>query len=87
MSESDLVALMYEKHQKMVLSMEVAAIEWGSSYSYVSKLFAKESPLSETMILEKQIIPPWIKYGGRRMWRITDIAKWILNSERKGANK
>lgn len=82
MSESELVSLMYAKHQKMILSMEAAAVEWGSSYSYVSKLFAKDSPFSEKMILEKKIIPPWIKYGGRRMWKITDIAKWILDTEK-----
>lgn len=79
--EKELVELMYDKHKKWLLSMEEAAVEWGSSYSYLSKLFTKDSPLSEKMILETQIIPPWIQYGGRRMWKITDIAKWLVNTE------
>lgn len=81
MSEKELVEMMYQKHQKWVLSMQEAATEWGSSYSYVSKLFTKDSPFSEKMILDKQIIPPWTKYGGRRMWKITEIAKWLVNTE------
>lgn len=79
--EKELVEMMYQKHQKWVLSMQEAATEWGSSYSYVSKLFTKDSPFSEKMILDKQIIPPWTKYGGRRMWKITEIAKWLVNTE------
>jgi hypothetical protein len=81
MTEKELVELMYDKHKKWLLSMEEAAVEWGSSYSYLSKLFTKDSLLSEKMILEKQIIPPWVQYGGRRMWKITDIAKWLVNTE------
>lgn len=81
MTEKELIAMMYNKHQKWVLSMEEAALEWGSSYSYVSKLFGGGNALSEKMILDKQIIPPWIQYGGRRMWKITEIAKWLANTE------
>lgn len=82
MIEKELVEMIYQKHQKIVLSMQEASVEWGSSYSYVSKLFTKDSPLSEKMLLENKIIPPWIKYGGRRMWKITDIAKWLLDTEK-----
>lgn len=82
MSEKELVQMMYQKHQKWVLSMEEAALEWGSSYSYVSKLFGGANALSEKLILEKQIIPAWIDYRGRRMWKITDIAEWLVNTER-----
>lgn len=81
MSEKELVEMMYDKHRKWVLSMDEAAVEWGSSYSFVSKLFTKNSPFSEKMILDQQIIPPWITYGGRRMWKLTDIAKWLVNTE------
>lgn len=83
MTEKELTELMYKKHQKMVLSMEEAAVEWGSSYSYVSKLFGGANALSERMILGKQIIPKWVKYGERRMWKITEIAKWLVNTESK----
>lgn len=81
MSEKELITLMYEKHKKWVLSAEEAALEWGSSYSYLSKLFTKDSPFSEEMILQRKIIPKWIKYGSRRMWKITDIAKWLVETE------
>lgn len=81
MSEKELVEMMYDKHRKWVLSMDEAAVEWGSSYSFVSKLFTKNSPFSEKMILDQQIIPPWFTYGGRRMWKLTDIAKWLVNTE------
>lgn len=82
MTENELIKLMYEKHQKWILSAEEAAIEWGSSYSYLSKLFGGANSLPETTILEKKIIPPWINYGQRRMWKITDIAKWIVTTEK-----
>lgn len=81
MDEKELVEKMYDRHRKWVLSMDEAAVEWGSSYSFVSKLFTKNSPFSEKMILDQQIIPPWITYGGRRMWKITEIAKWLVNTE------
>lgn len=81
MSEKELVEMMYDKHRKWVLSMDEAAVEWGSSYSFVSKLFTKNSPFSEKMILDQQSIPPWITYGSRRMWKLTDIAKWLVNTE------
>jgi|GEM_PF-3943989 len=87
MDKDGMAKLMYQKHQKWVLSMEEAAIEWGSSYSYVSKLFGGANALSEKMILDQQIIPPWIEYGGRRMWKINDIAAWLLNTEYKEGKK
>lgn len=82
MTEKELTVLMYEKHQKWILTMEEAALEWGSTYSYVSKLFGGANSISEKIILEKQIIPSWIEYGGRRMWKITDIAKWLIKTEK-----
>lgn len=81
MTEKELVEKMYEKHQKWALDASEAPKEWGRSYSYLSKLFSKESPYSEKILLEKQIIPPWVMYGTRRMWKITDIAAWLVNTE------
>lgn len=83
MTEKELVEIMYGKHKKWLLNANEAASEWGSSYSYVSKLFGGENALSEKFILEKNIIPPWINYGGRRMWKINDIATWLINTELK----
>lgn len=82
MTERELVEMMYMKHQKLLLNAKEAASEWGSSYSALSKLFGGVEALPEKIILEKQIIPPWMNYGGRRMWKITDIAKWILDTEK-----
>lgn len=82
MTETELVEIMYEKHHKWILSMKEAAIEWGSSYSYVSKLFGGANALPEKLILEKKMIPLWIEYGQRRMWKITDIANWLTETEK-----
>lgn len=81
MTEKELVEMMYHKHQKWVLSAEEAAIEWGSSYSALSKLFGGKDAIPDSIILRKQIIPTWIMYGTRRMWKITAIAKWLIDTE------
>lgn len=82
MTEKELVAIMYEKHKKWLLNAKEASSEWGSSYSALSKLFGGGDALPEKIILEKQIIPPWIIFGQKRMWKITDIAHWIINTEK-----
>lgn len=82
MNEVELVNLMYRKHQKLMLSAKEAPIEWGSSYSALNKLFGGENALSDKIIIEKKIIPRWTKIGNKRMWKLTDIAKWMLNTEK-----
>lgn len=74
--------MMYEKHKKWLLNSREAASEWGSSYSALSKLFGGEEALPEKVILQKQIIPPWVMFGQKRMWKITEIAKWLLETEK-----
>jgi hypothetical protein len=81
-TEKELVEKMYEKHQKWVLDAKEAPKEWGRSYSHVSKLFGGKDSIPDSIILAKQIIPPWVMYGTRRMWKITDIAHWIINTEK-----
>lgn len=81
MTEQELVEIMYKKHKKLLLTMKEAAKEWGSSYSKVSKLFGGKDALSEKLIIEKNLIPRWTKMGSKRMWKLIDIAKWILNTE------
>jgi hypothetical protein len=77
-----LIKFMYEKHQKLILPLKLAAKEWGSSSSRVSKLFGGEDSLPEDVILRKRIIPKWIFIGKRRFWKITDIAEWICETEK-----
>jgi len=81
MSETELVQIMYEKHRKMLLNMEEACGEWGMSYSAATKFFGGQDALSEKIILGKKIMPKWTKVGSRRMWKLTDIAKWVLEVE------
>jgi hypothetical protein len=81
MDEVELVDMMYKKHQKLMLSAKEAPKEWGSSYSALNKLFGGKSALPENVIIKKNIIPKWTKVGSKRMWKLTDIAKWILCTE------
>ncbi|MBE0515598.1 hypothetical protein [Sulfurimonas sp.] len=81
MTEKEIVEMMYQKHQKLFLNATEASLEWGSSYSSLSKLFGGKDALPEAVILEKNIIPQWVMVGNKRMWKLTDIAEWILNTE------
>lgn len=82
MTEKELVKLMYEKHEKLLLNATEAPLEWGSSYSTLSKMFGGEDALPESVILEKKLIPRWLKIGKKRMWKLTEIAKWILETDK-----
>lgn len=82
MTEQELVKILYDKHNKMVLNAVEASVEWGSSYSSLSKLFGGKNALPERIIREKKIIPEWTQIGSKRMWKLTDIAKWILDTEK-----
>ena len=83
MNEKELVEMMYQKHQKLLLNTKEAPIEWGSSYSALSKLFGEKSAISEKIIREKHMIPNWTTLGKKRMWKLTDIAKWILDTQKE----
>lgn len=82
MTEKELVKMMYDKHQKWLLNAKETSSECGISYSTLSKLFGGEQALPDTMILQKQIIPPWRMFGQKRMWKITDIANWLIETEK-----
>jgi len=84
MTKKKMGEMMYHKHQKLLLNATEAPLEWGSSYSALSKLFGGEDAMPETVILEKNIIPRWTKIGSKRMWKLTDIAQWVLNTEIEG---
>lgn len=83
MTEKELVEMMYQKHQKLLLDTKEAPYEWGSSYSALSKLFGEKSAISEKMIREQKLIPNWTQFGKKRMWKLTEIANWILNTEKE----
>lgn len=82
MTEKELVEMMYRRRQKLFLNTTEAPVEWGSSPSAVNKLFGGKDALPESLILEKNIIPVWKKIGNKRMWSLTSIAQWVLNTER-----
>lgn len=65
----------------MLLPANEAAQEWGSSYSALSKMFGGVDALPEKIIMEKKIIPKWIVIKSRRYWKLTEIAKWLLEAE------
>ena len=85
MTKNELVKLLYAKYNKFVLNAHEAAREWGSSYSKLSKLFGGKDALSEKIILERKIIPKWTLLGKKRVWKITDIADWIIETEQENA--
>lgn len=87
MSERELVEMMYQKHQKWILTGKEAALEWGSSYSALSKLFGGANALPDKIILEKNIIPRWTQSGKKRTWKLTAIAKWLLETEQQKGTK
>jgi len=77
MTEKELFEMMYKKHHKWFLNAHETALECGISYSKLSKLFGGKDALSEKIILEKKYI------GSKRMWKITEIVRWIIETERK----
>lgn len=83
MTEKEVVEILYKRYQKMLLTAKEAPEEWGSSYSSLSKLFGGEDAIPEKTILEKKIIPRWTTLGKKRMWKLTDIAKWLLETEKR----
>lgn len=83
MTEKELIQEMYKKHKKWLLNSNEAAQKWGSSYSSLSKLFGGKNAIPEKIILEKKLIPPWVYIGAKRMWKLTEIAKWIIEAEKK----
>lgn len=85
MTEKEMVQMMYTEHKKWLLSAEETATACGMSYSKFTKLFGGKDAIPEKIILEKKIIPQWIIIGATRKWKITEIVKWILETEKKVA--
>jgi hypothetical protein len=83
MTEKEIVEVMYDKHEKWFLNMQETAMECGISYSKLSKMFGGKDAIPEKIILEKKIMPPWVYIGTKRMWKITEVVKWIIETERR----
>lgn len=82
MTEKEMVEVMYNKHQKWLLSTEETATACGMSYSKFTKLFGGKDAIPEKIIMEKKTIPAWVYIGATRKWKITEIVKWIIETER-----
>lgn len=70
------VKIIFEKYETMGLNIKQMSKVIGISSSKTTKIF---SDFSEKIILEKNMLPPWKKIGGTRLWDIEIILKW--NSE------
>ena len=74
------VKIVFEKYQTMGLNIKQMSKVIGISSSKTTKIF---SDFPEKIILEKNMLPPWKKIGGTRLWDIEIILKW--NSETENA--
>ncbi len=84
MTEKEMVEMLYKQYNKMVINLKEACEYrlFGMSYSKASKLFSGKDQLPDSVILENGILPKWEKKGsGVRQWKLTDIAKWLIEAE------
>ena len=81
MHEKEIVEIMYKKHKKLLLNTKETAKEIGISYSNLSKFFTKENNIDIESVKKTKILPTWTKKRKRRVWKITEIAKWLLEKE------
>lgn len=70
------VKIIFEKYETMGLNIKQMSKVIGISSSKTTKIF---SDFPEKIILEKNMLPPWKKIGGTRLWDIEIILNW--NSE------
>ncbi len=76
-----LIELINERHKICVLPLTKAAKEWGSSYSDASKLFSPKNGKPLETIKKYKMVPVWFVVGNnKKMWKITDIADWLINT-------
>lgn len=76
------VKMIYQKYQKLNLSIDEMSSVIGVSKSKTTKMF---SDLGEQKIAKEKLLPPWRKIGGTRLWDIEDIIKWNQETEFKVA--
>ncbi len=73
------VKIIFEKYQTMGLNIKQMSKVIGISSSKTTKIF---SDFPEKIILEKNMLPPWKKIGGTRLWDIEIILKWNSETEK-----
>jgi len=76
--------ILYEKHGKMKINLAEAcrSKDFGMSYSKASKLFGGDNALSKSVILKNRMLPKWEESeNGIRLWKLTEIAKWLIETE------
>ena len=73
------VKIIFEKYETMGLSIKQMSEVIGISSSKTTKMF---SDFSEKQILEKNMLPPWKKIGGTRLWDVEIILKWNSETEK-----
>ncbi|MCF6245071.1 MAG: hypothetical protein L3J43_08535 [Sulfurovum sp.] len=81
-----LIELINERHKICVLPLTKAAKEWGSSYSDASKLFSPKNGKSIDIIKKHKMVPVWFMVGNKKMWKITDIVDWLINTTKRNLN-
>jgi hypothetical protein len=84
MDEKETISLLYKKYGKMKLNLKEVCQEIGISYSKASKYFGGDSSYSDEFIKKHKLLPIWERFKGeQRRWKITEIAKWLCNTEAK----
>ena len=74
------VKMIYEKYQKMNLTMSEMCQVIGISTSKATKLFIN---IGEAQIIKSKLLPKWRKIGKKRLWSIQEIIEWNDGTESK----
>jgi hypothetical protein len=88
MTEKEMFTVLYARHEKMMINLAEACRhkDFGMSYSKASKIFGGKNALAESTILKNKILPKWEKTNnGIRLWKLTEIAKWLVETEEKNS--
>ena len=82
MEEKEIVTLLYKKYEKWELKLPEVSKEIGKSYSLTSKYFSGKDSYSDEFIKKHKLLPIWEQFEGKqRRWKLTEIAKWLCNTE------
>jgi hypothetical protein len=84
MTEKEIFEVLYKRHRKMKINLAEACRnrDFGISYSKAVKYFGGAKKLPDSIILQKKILPKWEKNeNGIKMWKLTEIAKWLTETE------
>lgn len=74
------VKILYEKYNRFMIDIKEMSDEIKVSYSSCTKIFHEKS---EKEIDDNNLLPKFIKVGGRRLWNVSAILDWMENTEIK----